>query len=369
MPRQGSINKAYSWAINTCRAPNVGYPPDNHLDWRNQKKVNGITYYDCSSFINYALLAGGFETPAYAPKNNAFTTYTMGAVLLQLGFTELTPSSTFVWKPGDIGLNVDHTEMCYSEGVGTAVFMGSHTSNAALANQVSIGNSSGDTTYRRTFNKCYRFQDGATYEGYSAHVVAALAGNAWGESSINPDTGWIYSGYGAAWGMFQWDYAAGRAQKLKDFLDANGYEEYDGDGQLQFLIEENTWVTASWQGHGVSKYKDLQDYLKSDSTDIADLTLEFMAHWERPANDSSLQERIDFATKAYFFILDYGNDERIKEWRYKPSPDYHLTENEALENAVMMYRFLSAGGDPGGEETKVKHKMPVWMMIKYREIR
>lgn len=363
MPRTGSMNKAYSWAVNTCRAPNVGYSQV----YRNQQKVNGVTYYDCSSFINYALLAGGFETPQYAPTHNSFTTYTMGACLVGLGFTEITPTSTFIWKPGDIGVNADsHTEMCYSEGQGTAVFMGAHTNNAILANQVSIGSSSGDTSYRRTFNKCYRFQDGAVYEGYSAHVVAALAGNAWAESTINPDVGWNGN---IAYGMFQWDVAAGRGTKLKDYLSDNGYEQYDGDAQLQFLIDENVWVTASWQGYGTSKYKDLKDFLDSDSTDIADLTLEFMAHWERPANDSSLQKRIDFAQKAYFFILDYGNDERIKEWHYRPSPDYFLTENEALENAVMMYRFLSAGGDASGTETKEKHKMPVWMMIKYREIR
>ena len=66
------INKAYSWAIETCNAPNVGYSND----YRNQQTVGGITYYDCSSFINYALLAGGFETPNYAPRYNAFTPMT-----------------------------------------------------------------------------------------------------------------------------------------------------------------------------------------------------------------------------------------------------------------------------------------------------
>lgn len=48
------INKSYSWAIETCNAPNVGYSNA----YRNQQTVGGITYYDCSSFINYALLAG-----------------------------------------------------------------------------------------------------------------------------------------------------------------------------------------------------------------------------------------------------------------------------------------------------------------------
>ena len=51
------INRSYSWAINTCNADNVGYSQS----YRNQKTVNGITYYDCSSFIWYALKAGNFD--------------------------------------------------------------------------------------------------------------------------------------------------------------------------------------------------------------------------------------------------------------------------------------------------------------------
>ena len=73
------INKAYTWAIQTCNAPNIGYSQT----YRNQQTVGGVTYYDCSSFINYALLAGGFETPSYAPNSNAFTTYSEPDELLR----------------------------------------------------------------------------------------------------------------------------------------------------------------------------------------------------------------------------------------------------------------------------------------------
>lgn len=63
------INAAWRWAVNTCNAPNIGYSQT----YRNQQTVGGVTYYDCSSFINYAILAGGWATPGYAPNNNAFT--------------------------------------------------------------------------------------------------------------------------------------------------------------------------------------------------------------------------------------------------------------------------------------------------------
>lgn len=149
-----NINLAYQWAFNTCNAPNVGYSQR----YRNQRTVNGITYYDCSSFINYALLAGGFETPSYAPNNNAFTTATEANVLTALGFTEV--SATDEYFAGDIGLSDGHTEMCYSGGIGKGIFMGAHTSNALLDNQVSIGSSDGNAEYQRSFPRLFRYMGG-----------------------------------------------------------------------------------------------------------------------------------------------------------------------------------------------------------------
>lgn len=49
-----NIQLSYNWAIETCVKPNVGYSQQ----YRNQRTVNGITYYDCSSFVWYALIAG-----------------------------------------------------------------------------------------------------------------------------------------------------------------------------------------------------------------------------------------------------------------------------------------------------------------------
>lgn len=151
------LNRAYTWAINTCNADNVGYSQT----YRNQRTVNSVTYYDCSSFINYALLSGGWETPNYAPSHNPFTTAIEGNVLKGLGFTEHTVTSTFEWQPGDIAWRTNHTEMCYRGGVnGVAIFMGAHTPNATLANQVSIGSSGGNANYANTsFTKCYRYGD------------------------------------------------------------------------------------------------------------------------------------------------------------------------------------------------------------------
>lgn len=340
------INRAYSWAIQTCNAPNVGYSQS----YRNQQTVDGVTYYDCSSFINYALLEGGFETPNYAPNNNAFTTYTMASELIRLGFTEVDASGEYL--AGDIGLSSEHTEMCYQGGNGKGIFMGAHTSNAPLANQVSIGSSSGDETYQRSFPRLFRYGDGgATGYGASIFVVSALAGNAWRESHINPTLSQIGGG---AFGLFQWD--GDRKTALLNWLNDNGYDDTSPNGQMQYLVVEDDWIGTF---DGISS---LTEFLTSSSTDVESLTEAFCTCWERPGVPA-LEERIEFAYKALSYIKLHANDTSIVTWETEPM--YYLTEEQALHNAVLMYRFYSAGGGGGGTPSKRKKKMPIWMMCRY----
>lgn len=334
------INKSYSWMIETCNAPNVGYSQD----YRNQRTVNGITYYDCSSCINYSLLAGGFETPNYAPNYNAFTTYTEASVLLELGFTEV--DATGEYLAGDIGLSATHTEMCYQGGQGSGVFMGAHTDNRALADQVSISN------YTTSFPRLFRYGDGgASTYGSSIYVISALAGNAWRESHINPT---LQQQGGGAFGLYQWD--GERRDSLLTWLAVNGYSQTDANGQMRYLVIENEWMGTF---DGISS---LEEFLTSTSTDIASLTEAFCTCWERPGVPA-LNERINFANKAYNFIQRNAQNNSIKDWITDPM--YYLSEEQALHNAVLMYRFYSAGGGGGGIPSKRKTKLPLYMMIRY----
>ena len=143
------INVAYQWAINTCNAPNIGYSQA----YRNQQTINGITYYDCSSFIWYALIAGGFDCVAAAGSSWPMTTANEPAVLEALGFTRYDPTTT-EWLPGDIvhvrNSSRQHTEMVY-QGY---VTMGAHTSNRPLADQVSINSSPSDPS---SYQNLYRY--------------------------------------------------------------------------------------------------------------------------------------------------------------------------------------------------------------------
>ena len=148
-----TVRKMIAWGTEVCNSPTVGYSQA----YRNQQTVGGITYYDCSSFINYALLAGGFETPSYAPDHNAFTTFSMGAELLRLGWRKV--ESWEVLKPGDVGVSNNsqsqHTEMVHdvNSDTGYAHWMGAHTDGVPLPDQVSI------TEYwqGKWFDEIYRY--------------------------------------------------------------------------------------------------------------------------------------------------------------------------------------------------------------------
>ena len=145
-----SIRKMYDWAVKTCNDPNTGYSQE----YRNERKVNGITYFDCSSFVYYALYYGGF---AVDPKAWPFTTYNMQPVLLNLGFREY-DAAAMIWKPADILWSQEHTEIVYqgADRAGSGYTMGAHgKTNRALADQVSINTFV--STYTK-YPKLYRYE-------------------------------------------------------------------------------------------------------------------------------------------------------------------------------------------------------------------
>ena len=123
-----NINTSWSWAVATCNRSNVGYSQT----YREQQTVNGITYYDCSSFVWYALVAGAFPVIDTYGSHHPFTTYDMIPVLQSMGFTEVAVSDA--WKPGDILWRPGHTEMVY-QGRRS---MGAHRDVVALDLLVSI---------------------------------------------------------------------------------------------------------------------------------------------------------------------------------------------------------------------------------------
>ena len=344
-----SIQQAYQWAIKTCNAPNVGYSQN----YRNQQTVNGITYYDCSSFINYSLLAGGYITPNYAPAHNAFTTGIMGSELLRLGAKKYSP--TVAWKAGDIlvahNSSNEHTEMVYSGGLPNqgGKTMGAHTSKGALENQVSINTYVSTPTSPIKWDALYRF-DGSVVptewikgnryltlaemqnnsiivyqyfiqKGWTVNAIAGMLGNMQTESNINP---WLWEGlqqnYSKGYGLTQWTPAT-------KYINWAGSDWRNPDRELdriQWEVDNN------------------QQWFSNASAPIPTPPVNFKQFTQSMSSPSVL---------ANYFLWYYEHPQKTDQ------PD-------RAKQAEYWYKFLTENPPVPPTPTKKKRKMPVWLMSK-----
>lgn len=162
------LNAALLWAENTCAATDVGYAGGSAPDavpasWRDMQPHDGKRYCDCSSFVWYALLAGGWDLESLYG-SWPFTTYTMGGVLERAGWTKY-DSSQVTWQrgdilvfPGDMSQGTGHTEMSYNG----YYLMGAHNSYLPFEDQVSI---SDYQSYASTYPDLYRWEGGGPGPG------------------------------------------------------------------------------------------------------------------------------------------------------------------------------------------------------------
>ena len=174
------------------------------------------------------------------------------------------------------------------------------------------------------------------------HVIAAICGNFWQESTINPGI-WENLTVGApGYGLGQWTDnppIVERRTALFNWLDANGYARDSGPGQLAFLVYENLWIPSTFTP---SAYQTLTDFFNSTSTNTAYLTEEWMWHWEG-IDDGSYTTRLDAARYYYnAFINDDGN--RTTWWSSNSYLDMTTT---ALENALLIKDFFLGTTPPG----------------------
>lgn len=120
------------WCEYTCNRKDVGYSQN----YRDERTYSGITYYDCSSFVWYALKAGGFSIKDVS--KGPFTTFYMPECLKKLGFKELPYSKNNI-KTGDIlwkrRNGYGHTEIVVDATYN--ITAGAHSSKLPLADQVS----------------------------------------------------------------------------------------------------------------------------------------------------------------------------------------------------------------------------------------
>lgn len=200
----------------------------------------------------------------------------------------------------------------------------------------------------------------------SIYVVSAICGNFWQESTISPG---LWEGRSAGtwtdllkgFGLGQWTNTGGdthgRLYQLHEWLSENGYADDDGEGQLLYLIHENTWYRNS----DYPEFTSLTSFLQSDMTNIEYLTHAYNRCWEG-IHDASWDARVEYANRCYEFILLNDDNPEITEWY---NGNTYLSDSQRLNNAVLVYRFLTDNAPP--EPVKpTKKKMPVWMKIRYR---
>lgn len=309
----GNLTTAYQWAIDTCNASNIGYSQA----YRRGQTVNGVTYYDCSSFIAKALTVGG-----YYKENPWFTTHYMRSMLTEAGFKEY-PTSV-AWMKGDILLNVTmgHTEMCY-EGAGPnrgGVTMGAHTDGVPLPEQVSINNFVTQPSYYEYVyraegsvkplvwvtgnfylsetemkNNAYVFYSTMFFKGFTLNSIAGMLGNAESESKINPGV-WQdldEGNYELGFGLFQWT----PATNYTDWATSHGYEIDDGDKQCEWVDTE----TDRGQWIPTEKYQISWEEFKKSTDSAENLASAFLWNFERPSVDVEKDRRAQ-ARKWYEYL-------------------------------------------------------------------
>ena len=171
------------------------------------------------------------------------------------------------------------------------------------------------------------------------YVIAAICGNFWQESTVNPGIWENLTVDAPGYGLGQWTDNAQTSRKtaLFNYLDNNGYARDSGEGQLNFLVYEDLWIPSLIQQ---SAYNTLTDYFNSQSTNITDLVHEFMYHWEG-INDGSDQTRIDFANRCYnIFVYDEGT-------RYPwTAGNFYNSERDALRNCLLIKDFFTGSTPP-----------------------
>lgn len=177
------------------------------------------------------------------------------------------------------------------------------------------------------------------------HVIAAICGNFYQESTVNPGVWENLTVGDPGYGLGQWTDnppIVERRTALFNWLDANGYSRDSGPGQLEFLVYENLWIPSTFTP---SAYQTLTDFFNSTSSNTGALVEEWMWHWEG-IDDGSYQTRLDAA--RYFLQLFRDDDGTRLPWF---SGNYYLegppNYRGSGDNALLIKDFFLGTTPPG----------------------
>lgn len=196
------------------------------------------------------------------------------------------------------------------------------------------------------------------------YVIAAICGNFYQESTVNPGI-WENLTVGApGYGLGQWtnNETTSRRTALFNYLHDNGFAIDSGQGQLEFLMYEHIWVPSLFVQ---SAYDTFYQFIASTSTNLYDLVQEFMFHWEG-INDGSFNTRYSWAQT---FLALFQNDSGTREpWT---AGNFYLTEQQTINNALLIKDFFTGETPPeppeppGPAPLPTKRKgLPPWLIYK-----
>lgn len=168
------------------------------------------------------------------------------------------------------------------------------------------------------------------------YVIAAICGNFWQESTVNPGIWENLTPNSPGYGLGQWTDnppVVMRRIALFNWLDNNGYSRDSGIGQLNFLVFENSWIV---NGAGyTSDYNSLTDFFNSASTDLYYLTYEFFHHWEG-IDDGTGNVRYEFAQN----VLDRFQNDNGERFPWYTSNSYNSIIY-GLRNSMLIKDFFT----------------------------
>lgn len=196
------------------------------------------------------------------------------------------------------------------------------------------------------------------------YVIAAICGNFWQESTVNPGI-WENLTVGApGFGLGQWTDTPGvvsRRTALFNWLDANGFARDSGEGQLRFLLHENVWL-----GNGAgyqSAYSSLSDFLASTSQNLSDLVYEWFHQWEG-IDDGTGPTRLNFAADA----LDHFQNDGGFRYPWYASNSYNSLVY-AYRNSYLIKDFFLGTEPPDPPEPTDEELLAILKMARKRNLK
>lgn len=235
----------------------------------------------------------------------------------------------------------------------------------------------------------------------SMYQAAAMLGNFWVESKVNPyNYHWNQGTYNdCGWGLGMWtdtpypyNTTLWIGEEMKEWVSARYTNWWDGDGQIACIFADELKIGGKYYNRKVStmwtyfspaqfpqyaylnnKYPTLSSFwADTTNTNLEELTRAWFLKWESPGTrvvyDYSWDLRLAAANRIFAYLQEHG-DEEINDWYYEEG-DLHryvfIPDQKAYDNCVHFWNVVGSGEiPPPGPHPHNRKGMPVWMMIKY----